>query len=257
MKEYEATNPVRTVETALQVVEGLEELEGASLTELATYLDAPKSTVHNHLSTLMEQNYLVKEEDDYYLGLRFTELGEQIKNRQAVFTQGRSEVEKLATETQELTNLAVQEHGKAIYLHRASGQNAISTDTFAGKRVNLHCTSLGKAMLAYMPESRVQTILDRYGLPARTENTITERDELLEELEAVREGGIAFDDEERAYGIRCVAAPILHQETKQAVGAVSVSAPTNRMQDQRFTEEIPEQLQNIANVIEIELTYAE
>lgn len=62
MEEYEATNPVRTIETALQLIEGLEELEGATLTELAaSYLDAPKSTVHNHLSTLLEQNYLIKD----------------------------------------------------------------------------------------------------------------------------------------------------------------------------------------------------
>lgn len=255
MTGHKATNPVRTAEMTLTVIEGLERLGGATLTELAATIDEPKSTVHNHVSTLLEHNYIVKENNVYHLGLRFTELGEQSKNRYPVFKTGLVEIEKLAETTGELTNLAVEEHGQLVYLHRARGENAITTDTFSGKRVNLHCTSLGKALLSFMPEERVREIIAQSGLPARTENTITDIDELFEELRTAKENRIAFDDEERAYGIRCVAAPILNQKTKQPVGAASVSAPVNRMKEQRFTEEIPELLHNTVNVIEIELAH--
>lgn len=256
MTKRKAKNPVRTSQATFEVLEGLETLRGASLTELATYLGKPKSTVHNHLSTLLENQYVVKEDGTYNLGLRFTELGEQSKRRHRVYTVGKDEVNKLAAKTGELANLATEEHGKTVYLYRACGEDSISTDTFAGKRVHSHSTSLGKAMLAFMPEPRVHEILDHYGMPAETEHTITDREEFLDELDQVRENGFALDKEERGHGIRCVAVPVLHQESKRPVGAVSVSAPVNRMQEPRFTGTIPELIRSTVNVIEIELLYS-
>lgn len=257
MTTEKAANPVRTAQMTFRIVESIERLGGATLTEISTHLDEPKSTVHNHLSTLLEEEYLTRQGNEYNLGLRFAELGERSKSRLNVYAVGRTEVDNLANETGELANLATEEHGQAVYLHCSRGADAISTDTNVGRRVPLHATALGKAILANYPQQHVRNIIEAKGLPRETEHTITDEAEFLEELATIREDGIAYDDQERAIGIRCVAAPIMDQEERRSLGALSVTAPMNRMQDNRFKEEIPQLLRRAANVIEIELEYGD
>lgn len=160
----------------------------------------------------------------------------------------------LAEETGELANLLVEEHGKGLYLYRAQGENAVQTDSYIGQRVSLHNTALGHAILAHLPRKRVNEIIDRHGLPATTENTITEPEELFNRLEKVRKEGVAFDDEERVKGLRCVAVPIVSND-ESVEGAISISGPTSRFQDQKFRNVLPEKLEKAANVIELNITY--
>lgn len=239
----------------LAIIEGLKDLEGARVTELADHLGMTKATVHHHLSTLEQEEYVVKENKTYYTGLRFLELGERARDRLKIHKVAQPEIEKLAAKTGELANVAVEEHGWAVYLYRARGEDAVHLDTYTGKRVLPHCTGLGKAMIAQYDEERVDGIIERFGLPANTEHTITNRDQLFEELEEVRRTGIAFDREEAFSGLRCVAAPIV-DDSGNAVGAISVSGPTSRMKGERFKEEIPEIIDRAANVIELNITYS-
>jgi DNA-binding IclR family transcriptional regulator len=225
------------------------------VTELANELDLPKSTVYSHLRTLREHEYVVQEDGRYRLGLRFLDFGEHTRDRMRIYEVARPEVEALAEETGELANLLVEEHGQGVYLYRAKGEGAVNVDTHAGMRVGLHCTSLGKAILAHLPEERVDDIVDRWGLPARTANTITDRAELDAELARIRERGYARDDGERLSGLRCVAAPITDVDG-DAVGAVSVAGPTSRIKGDRFDSVIPERVMSAANVTEINLTYS-
>ena len=118
----------------------------------------------------------------------------------------------------------------------------------------LHCTALGKAVLAHLPEERTEEILDQHGLPGVTERTTTDREELWEELAEVRDTGVAFDDEERMLGMRCVAVPLLGTDD-EVVGAMSVSGPRTRFQDEYYRETCPRLLRETAHVIEIRLTY--
>lgn len=245
---------VRASETTFRVLEALMRLDGAGVTELATELGIPRSTTYNHLSTLLANEYVVREGDTYRLGLRFLDLGEYTRNQRRIYNVARPEIERLAEETGELANLLIEEHGYGVYLYRAEGERAVGLDTYAGKRVHLHCTSLGKVILAHMGDRQDEIIAQR-GLPARTDRTITDRDALEESLASIRERGYAADDGERLSGLRCVAAPIL-DEAGEAVGAVSVSAPRSRMRGQRFETEIPEQVMSAANVIELDLTYS-
>ncbi|WP_251341319.1 IclR family transcriptional regulator [Haloplanus halophilus] len=250
----ESPNAVKATETSLLILETLKDLDGAGVTEVATELDIPKSTVHNHLSTLHNARYIIKKDGKYYVGLRFLEFGEHTRNRKRIYEAARPEIENLAEKTGELANLAVEEHGQGVYLYQSKGQQSVSTDVYAGMRSNLHCTALGKAILSEYPRERVDNILDRHGLPERTKNTITDRDALYEELDEVKERGYAYDIEERLRGLRCVAAPITTND--QVYGAISVSGPTNRMQTERFHEEIPEMLLNAENVIELDVTFS-
>jgi DNA-binding IclR family transcriptional regulator len=252
----QANNPVGSVRTSLSIVRQLRQNDGAGVTELATELQVSKGTVHNHLMTLQEDGIVVKRGEEFELGLRFFEFGEYVRARHTIYEIGEPEVEKLADQTSELANLLVEEHGQGFYLHRAKGEQALSLDTGVGSRVTLHNTALGKSILAHLPEQRVETILDEHGMEPTTPHTITERDELYDRLETIREQGYAYDREERAEGVRCVASPVLTSDgTVQ--GAVSVAGPAGRMKGERFETEIPEMVQKAANVVGINLTYAE
>jgi len=126
----------------------------------------------------------------------------------------------------------------------------VKTASYVGDRKHLHCTGVGKAILASLPEERVETIIEERGLPAMTENTVTDREELLAELAEIRERGVAFDDEEILEGLRCVAVPVSNQE-KGLLGAISVAGPTSRMKGEQFREELPELVTDTANVVQI------
>ena len=250
-----AKRTVRASETTLRILETLKRMDGAGVTELAKELDQPKSTVHNHLSTLEQNEYVVKEDDAYRIGLQFLDFAEHVRSRTRIHEVGCPLVGDLAAETGELAHLLTEEHGRGVYLCREEGSDAVQLDTYPGMRVHLHCTALGKAILAYLPDERVDEIVDRHGLPGRTAQTITDESELRSELETVRERGYAVDDEERLAGLRCLAAPI-NDPHGRPLGAVSVSGPTSRMEGARFETDLPEQLLGVANVVELNINYS-
>jgi DNA-binding IclR family transcriptional regulator len=251
----EAKNPVKTTQRSLDIVETLREMDGARLTELADRLDLPNSTVHNHLSTLMERDYVLKDGDVYRVSLRFLDLGEHARNRRKVYELAKPEIEELADETGEIANLLVEENGRGVYLWSSEGENAVPLDIAPGKHVHLHATALGKCILAHLPEKRVEEIIDRRGLLAETDATITDSDALMEELEAVREQGYAIDDEERLTGMRCIGTTV-KSESGNVIGAISVSGPTSAMPMNRLTDSLAEQLEGAANVIELKVAYS-
>lgn len=240
-------------EKQLTVIEALDALDGGGVTEISEHTDLPKSTVHYYLNQLKQNRFITVEDDEYQLGLRFLELG--IKARRRTICQTvRPELKKLAERTGELTILMVPEYAKGVFLDVAMGEDAVKLDARVGKREYLHNTALGKAILAKYSDTRIHDILDEHGIPQTTKNTITDRNVLFEELTAVREDDIAFDDQELVEGLKCVAAPIMRDETVR--GAVGVAAPMARMENERFKEAIPKQLRRVINVVELELTYS-
>lgn len=250
-----ATNSVKSVETAFRILDALMELEGAGSSELASYLDMPKSTTHNYLSTLHQEELVVKEGSTYRLGIRFLEYGAYARQITNIFEIAKPEVDDLAESTGELANLMIEEHGRGSYLHRAQGKDAVQVEAHVGTRVPLHSTGMGKAILAHLPEERVEEIIATHGLSEATSNTITDREELFDELATIREQGIAFDDGERIPGLRCVAAPILSNNGR-VLGAISVSGPSNRVGGDYWEEELAQQVLEKVNVIELNVTYS-
>ncbi|MFB6362420.1 MAG: IclR family transcriptional regulator [Halobacteriales archaeon] len=249
----EAKYPVRTTETTLSVIDELRSRDSAGVTELADALDLAKSAVHNHLSTLRDHGYVVKEGDEYQLGLKFLEIGGYRRNQMPLFRAAEEQIDWLAEETDELANLLTEQNGKGVYLYRSKGQEGLDYDTYAGKHKYLHATAAGKAILAFMADDRRSEVIRHYGLPAVTDQTITNRDALLDELGDIRDRGVAFDDGEASVGVRCVAAPITTDD--RVLGAISTSAPANRMRSDRFRETVPEQVRQAANVIELNIMY--
>ena len=245
---------IRSTAVSFRIFDRIRDRDGLTLTELVEELDRPTSTVHDHLQTLTDLGYLVREGDEYVIGTKFLELGGYARSRSRLCRIAESEIQDLALDTGDHANLMVEEHGLGVFLLKRKGDEALALDTYEGKRVPLHTTALGKSMLASMDEDRLDGIIERHGLPAATECTVTDEDELRAELEVIRKRGYATDDEERLEGIRCVAAPIRTADDA-VVGAVSVSGIKSRMRGDHFHEEVPQKVQNTVNVIEVNLRH--
>ena len=249
--EKQAKHPVRTTEKSLRLIAELNRLGEARLTTLSDELEMGKSAVHNHLSTLEKHGYVIKnsETKTYRLSLKFLDIGGQIRGEKDVYKVAEPKIKEIAEESGELVHLVVEEDGKGVYLCRSKGEHAVDLDTYVGCRHHMHSTAFGKAILSHLPTERVDEIIDQHGLPQVTPRTITARDELFEELEQTRERGFAVDDEERLEGLRCIAAPI--RFNSDVIGAISVSGPTARIEDDWESNEFVSQLRRAVNVIEL------
>lgn len=243
---------IDAVKTSIAIVEALQELDGAGVTELADHLGMAKGTVHSHLSTLQEEEFVVKEGDTYAISLRFLDFGRYAKDRVEHLDILEQELDALAEETGEVVQFLTEEYGRGVYLYKARGEFAVETASYVGQRTAIHCTALGKAILSRLPRPYVEWIIDYHGLPPRTDNTITDPEALFEELETIRKRGYSTDDEEILRGLRCVAAPVVKPDG-DPLGAVSIAGPTSRMNGERFDEELPELITSTANVIEINI----
>lgn len=254
MEGQAETKTIKSDETLFAIVESLYEFDGATLTELASHLGLAKSTVHGHLATLEAHEYIVREDDEYHLGLGFLELGAHAKNRYKLSEVAQPTIEKLAEATGECVWIVVEEHGRAVYLCQAAGENSVQTHVRVGKRYYLHHLATGKAILAHMSRERVAAIVDRHGLPAFTENTITDEEALYEELETVRERGFAVNDGETITGLRAVGVPIMPEE--EVVAGLCVSGPASRLRDADPREELLDRILGTANEIELKLVFS-
>lgn len=248
------SSALTTVETSLQIVEAIAELQGGRVSEISEHLEIPVSTVHGHLKTLHNQSYLTKEGDEYHVGLQFLNHGGQARERKKGYQLAKEKVEKLAAETNERAQFIVEENGRGYYVHTESGENAVLADARIGKRIYLHDSAAGKSILAQLPEDRVHDIIDRWGLPEYTEHTITDRAELFEELEQIREQGYALNIQETHKGLHAVGAPVKMYQG-QVLGAFSVSGPSNRLKGTGLKEDIAEFLRGVTNELELRLSY--
>lgn len=246
---------VKSAKTTFDIVETLKQLDGGGVSVIADELEIPKSTVHDHLNTLVEMDFVVKEEKTYRVGARFLEYGGYARENLKIYRVARPVIQGLADKTGEHANLMIKEHGLGIFLFKSKGEDAVTLDTHPGMRVHLQTTSLGKSIMAHLPTDEVESIIEEHGFPQVTKDTITDRETLFDELAQIRERGYAIDDEERVKGMRCIAAPVLDSDNT-VLGAVSVSGPVNRMKGQRFEDEIPREVLSTANVIEVNMTYS-
>lgn len=252
-KGSESGRPVQAVTRSCEIIDAVRDLNGAGVTELANHLEISKAAAHNHLTTLHQHEWVTKQNGEYKLSLRFIEMGEYAKDQIPVYNLVASEIEALAKQTGEVASFMVEERGRGVYVQKETGEDAVQTYSRVGDRRPLHCSGLGKAILSELPTERVEEIVEKNGLPEQTENTITDKEKLLDELEKTAKQGYAVDDEEAIAGLRCVAAPVIgHDNT--LYGAISVSGPTSRMKGEYFNQELPELVLGTTNIIKINST---
>jgi DNA-binding IclR family transcriptional regulator len=248
-------NVLKSVDRVFNILEHLRREGPRTVTELAADLDMPKSTVQTYLNTLYRHKFVVKSDGAYRLGLRFLEYGIHTLHEVPLYPEVRGKLEELADSTGELAACFVEEEGEAVYVYGVEGERSIRTDLSIGDRSDLHCTASGKAILAFLPDERVETIVAEHGLDRHTDHTITDPDELRAELDRIRERGHAYSRQESVEGVRAVAAPIVLDG--RVTGSISLAGPANRFVDGRFETEIPSIVRGAANELELKLTYSQ
>jgi IclR family acetate operon transcriptional repressor len=220
-----------TTDTSLRVLDAVVDMDSPTVSEVAEALDMAVSTAHKHLQTLLSNDLVVKQGDRYQLGLKLFHLGTKAKGRETEFTLAREKVYEIAGRTSEVVNFSVLENGRAITLF-----DSLDTGTLEGfqrgQYFYLHSSAAGKAMLAEMNEHRVDSIIDRWGLPKRTEYTITDRETLREELDIVRRRGYAVNEEEAWENLKAVAVPVRDPDGT-VLGAMDISGSPHRISYER------------------------
>lgn len=244
---------VKSDETMFAILDALRGAGGAGVTELADELDVAKSTVHNHLSSMRDHGFVVQVGDEYRLGLEFFSYGQEVRNDMEVYRAARPVVDDLVEETGEMVWLLAPQQGRVMYLYGRAGKTSVDVNTILGSWEYMHCTSGGKAILAYYDDEDVDRVVEQHGLPARTANTITDREELREELAAVRDQGYALNLGEDLEGIHAIAVPLLYEDEIQ--GSIAVAGPAHRMDRERCETEVLDALIASTNDVELNLAY--
>ena len=251
----DAKHPVRTTEKTLAFIEELKERGLCGVTGLASGVEMGEKRGTQPSGDATGTGMCPQQDDEKYrFGLKFLDIGGYARKSMGFYQVAEPEVQSLPAETGELANLLVEEQGVGVYLMRSKGEKAVDLDTYACLRTNLHTTALGKAILAYLPESRIDEIIKLQRLEKETPQSIGTREELFEALDAIRDCGYAIDDGERLEGLRCIAAPIKHS-SGAVLGEISVSAPASRFSDENIHGDPAERVLNAANVIELSINY--
>ncbi len=205
---------------------------GISLAELSTLIGMPKSSTHRYLTTLFELGLAEKTGvDRFRLGTKVIELAGSYLASSDLRNESQAILSELADKTGETTHLAVPSGTDVVYISKVESKHAWGMFSHIGARLPMHCTALGKSILAFSSDGLLQKVFEEPPRP-RTPHTIITLPAFEEELARIRAQGFSMDDEENEIGIRCIGAPVL-DFTGQAVAAISVSGPLTRMDRER------------------------
>lgn len=250
MKPADGKRGVKATATSLGLIDTIRRESGATISELASDSGLAKSTVKYHLATLERSEYLVREGDTYQLGLKLFELGQNAMTRN-MGDATKKKVEELAANTNGEADFSVEEYGRIVLLYDHIGSSA-EPGFEEGARHLMHNNAAGKAILAEWSDERVNALIDRRGLPKRTENTIVTRAALFEELEHVRERGYAINDEEYMNGHRSISVVVTRPDGS-IHGALTVGGPSYRVNPEILESEFRTPLVRIGRELEREL----
>ncbi len=216
---------VQSVDRAFALVDALSRRGGrASLGDLCTDTGLAAATVHRLCATLAESGHLRRDaRRDYLLGPRLQQVGDAAER--ATWSWAQPVLTAVVDGTGETANLAVREGDAVVYLAQVPSPHSMRMFTEVGRRVEVHCTAVGKALIAHDPDDAVRAMLDRAGMRRYTSSTIVEPPDLLTELGRVRRQGFATDESEQEEGVRCVAISV---GVGEAAFAVSASGPEAR-----------------------------
>ncbi len=232
----ERSDQVQSLVRALGLLNRLASSEdGVTLTEVAQQVGLSPSTAHRLLTTLEQERYVHfdAERKLWSVGVQAFVAGNAFLRTRNLVTTARPHMRALMEESEETVNLAVEDERAAIYLSQVECRQMMRAFARPGGRVPLHCSSVGKALLSAMPDTNVSKILHREGLPLVTVKTLGTTAALRADLASSRARGYAFDDEEHAVGLRCIAA-VVFDENADPVAAISLSGPMARIPDTRI-----------------------
>ncbi len=238
MKPDVGRQPEDAVKSLVKVVSILEAFSisrrSMSLAEISAATGFPRSTTHRLAASMRDVGLLDQDghRDRYRLGIKLFELGNTVLANMDLHREARPLVDALSRVSGHLVHLAVFDGQQAIVIHRVSADSGTPLTLIEAAPV--HCTSVGKAILAFQPAARIDAIIAG-GLKRFTDATITDGRKLKSELKLIRARGYAVDEGEHQPGIRCVGAPI-HDRAGRVVAGLSVSGPARRLKKDQIVE---------------------
>ncbi|HHY14020.1 MAG TPA: IclR family transcriptional regulator [Thermoanaerobacterales bacterium] len=247
---------VQSVDRALSILEILSDYsEGLGITSISNKVNIHKSTVHRILATLIYKGYVEQDPNtnNYMITLKLFELGNKKVESMDLLEISKPYTEKLMEKVNEVVHLVVRENNETIYIDKVEADNVIRMASTIGKRNPLYSTSVGKAILAHLPEKEMKKIWDSSKIEKLTEYTIIDFNEMKKELAIVKEKGYSVDNQENEVGVRCIGAPIFNI-SGEIEGAVSISGPIFRVTEEKI-EEFAKEVVECATKISRELGF--
>ncbi len=224
------TYDITSVQRCLRLLRLFSEAPGGlSASEVTRISGLPVSTVHRFLANLETAGFLEwSQSGKYHLGIASFSIGHVALGQLVVRRLSLPYLRALSQHTQETIHLTVRQGLTAVYVEKLDSPQQVKIHSRIGASVPLHCTAVGKVLLAYLPQGELQTLLPRMELRRFAQNTIGTPQELQQQLDRVRKVGHAYDLEEHEPRIRCIAAPIWDQ-TGAVQASLSITAPAERM----------------------------
>lgn len=232
---------IRSIVKAVRVMSLFNSAEPRlTLAEISRRLEIPKSTAHNILNTLLSEGLIEKVDGEAYaLGTSIVALTQGVRVNVELRDRAAPLIRELADLCRESVYLTVKDGDHVLYIYAVESSQRLLARTAVGDRAPLHCTSVGKAVLAALPLSEAQAIIARTGQPAFTPYTLTDLEALLADLEQTRQRGYAIDNQEHELRTFCLGAPVLDDEG-HVIGACSISAADREIIHRRLDDLAPQ-----------------
>lgn len=234
----EAKNPIQVSERIFHTIEQLAQSGPMGLQDLSNELGLNKSTVHRILNSLICMDYVRQdpETSKYSLSFKFCKISNQILSQNSMVDIARPYIKQLASASGETVHLVQIDGIHAVYIDKVeSPVNSVRLVSMVGKSIPLYCSGVGKAMLADMPDEKIEAIWKQSEIRKMTEYTITDFSQFQNVIQEIRREGYSLDNEENEPGVRCIAVSLKNFQGKPSY-AISISAPKNRMADRRIQE---------------------
>ena len=228
---------VKSVYRTVKILEAFNAEEGMTVTEISKRFNFPKSSVHQILNTLTNENMLAKDPvtHKYYLGIKLFTLGDKARANLEIRKVAAPLLKELKYKFNETVHLTVLDNDEVLYVECLESSKLLRTFSVLGYRAPLHCTAVGKALMAHLPEEDLNRVIRTKGLTKFTKNTITDKKRLLKELNSVVKKGYSVDNIEHEQGVRCVGAPIRNHQG-EVFAAISVTWPSQRLKLNRVPQ---------------------
>lgn len=224
-------NTIQSLGRAMAILETLAQSEGMTLSNLAAACGQSTATVYRVLITLQQREMVDLDPAGqvWHVGVGTFRAGTSFLRRTSLVERARAPMQALMRESGETANLGIEQQDEVLFLTQVETHQAIRAFFPPGTIGPMHVSGIGKALLAWFDEARVAQVVARRGLEAFTPASLTSLDRLRADCARTRARGFAFDDEERAPGMRCIAAPIFNPHGEPVAG-VSVSGPAFRLE---------------------------
>ena len=229
---------LKSVEKALQILEAFNiSHPELSVSELEAMLSLPKVSIYRFLRVLLKRGFITQNPHTrkYRLGIKVFELGSVVLRNMELRRAAFPLIEQLSQRSGETVHLGVLDGNEVVSIEGTESGYSLRISLPIGKRVYLHSTGIGKAILAFLEDEEIEKIIKEKGLPRFMKNTITDPALLKKEIQLIRERGYAIDNEENEPGVHCVAAPIL-DSSQHVIASISISGPSVRITDERIPE---------------------